>query len=438
MAALGGALVFGALPRVTRRVGRVRCFHTNSMLGASMLLALGMVILATTRPFEGCVICLPVAAVFLHWLLSQRGRPLRYALWHAVAPCVVILGVAAAITLFYQYRVTGHALESPYDVAIQQIHVSRPFVFQKPMPTPHYDHLEMRLVYVHYAAQTANKMHDPYGFLETLKDRISWYWQFFVGPLMTLPLFASLMVLRDRRLRLVWIAVILLAVAVLIENWIQVHYLAPGFCLFVLLLLQGARRVKALHLGRYAAGARLVRALPVVCVLLLGLRIFAFAETDDVVGTHWPPNWAYSTPRIYDRERIEDSLNATQGQHLVLVRYRYPFHSYHRELVFNGADLAGSKILWARSMDARQNCTFVQAYRERKLWIVDQWGDVTKFLPATEAQICDPLSPIYEANKPIEYYLKRASAAAGRGADQTSRADQTSSHATVHHAHFDE
>ncbi len=405
LAALGGALVFGALPRVTKRLGRARFFHARPILRASILLALGLAMLASSRPFEGFAISLPVAAVFLQWLLCQRGDSLRYALWHALLPCIVILGLTAAITLYYQHKVTGNALESPYDVALKQLHVTRPFIFQTPLPTPHYDNLEMRIMYLHFAAQSAAGMSDPIGLLGSLKARVTRYWQFFVGPLMTLPLLGCLTSLRDRKLRVVWVAVFLLTIALLIESWIQVHYLAPGFCLFVLLLLEGARRIKVLHVQRYAAGARMIRALPILCLLLLGLRIFVFSESD-AVATHWPENWAYSTQRLYNREQIENSLNGVAGQHLVLVRYRYPFHNYHRELVYNGADLPGAKMLWARSMDANQNCAFVQVYQGRRLWILDEWGDVTKFFSATEAQICDALNPIYEPNHPLEYYTK--------------------------------
>lgn len=421
MAALGGALVFGALPRVTKRFGRPRFVDTSPMLSGGILLALGLAMLATTRPYEGFMICLPAGAVFFHWLLSQRGRSLRAAAWQAAAPCAVLLGLTGAMMLHYQHRVTGHALESPYGLVTKRFRVSPAFVFQKTLPTPHYDNLEMRLLYVQFEALGTARMHDPYGFFASLKDRVTWYWQFFVGPLMTLPLLASVVTVRNRRLRLVWVSIFFLTLAIMLVNWIQVHYLAPGFCLFVLLLLQGARRLKILRLGRYAAGARVIRVLPVVCVLLLGLRVFVFSETDEGRANHWPPNWAYSTARLYEREQIEDALNDILGQHLVLVRYRYPFHVFHRELVYNGADLAGSKILWARSMDARQNCAFVQANGGRRLWVLDEWGDVMRFLPATAARICDPLNPIYDVNQPESYYFpKRASAAAGHGTGQPS------------------
>jgi len=420
LAALGGALVFGALPRVIDRLRRARSNNGENglpILGASTLLAFGLAVLASTRPFEGLVLCLPVGAVFLYGLLSEGGKRLRRAQCHAVAPLIVVLGVTAATTFYYQYRVTGHALESPYSVAMRQFHPNPPFVFQKSRPAPHYDHLELRFVYLHYEAP----LHDPFEFLHALYERMTWYWKFYVGPLMSLPLLASLLTVRDRSLRLVWLSVLFLAAAVLLENWVQVHYVAPALCLFVLLLLEGARRVKVLSVRRYAIGAHMIRVLPVVCLLMLSLRVIAFSESEGQWTDHWPPNWAYSTPRLCNREHIEDKLSGTAGQHLVFVRYRYPFHNFHHELVFNGADLAGTKILWARSTDAKQNCAFAQLYPGRTPWIYDEWGDVVRFLPATEAEICDPLNPVYQPNEPESYYRKRTYAPAENGSDQSSR-----------------
>jgi len=62
-AALGGALVLGALPRL-KRSGR---------MADALLLALGVAILANSRPYEGMVFCLPVAVAVAAWIV--RGKP---------------------------------------------------------------------------------------------------------------------------------------------------------------------------------------------------------------------------------------------------------------------------------------------------------------------------------------------------------------------------
>ena len=65
VAALGGALVLGALPRLMR----------GARFRHGMLLALGIVLLATSRPYEGLLLCLPVAFVLGRWVLFGKNRP---------------------------------------------------------------------------------------------------------------------------------------------------------------------------------------------------------------------------------------------------------------------------------------------------------------------------------------------------------------------------
>ena len=63
VALLGGALVYGALPRILRR----------PRVGSSLALAFGVVLLANSRPFSGLVACLPVAAGLLVELLGRAS-----------------------------------------------------------------------------------------------------------------------------------------------------------------------------------------------------------------------------------------------------------------------------------------------------------------------------------------------------------------------------
>ena len=62
VAALGGALVFGALPRIMKK----------QRLRDALWLALGLAILANSRPFEGLVVSIPVAVVLGIWIIRTR------------------------------------------------------------------------------------------------------------------------------------------------------------------------------------------------------------------------------------------------------------------------------------------------------------------------------------------------------------------------------
>src|SRR5207253_751544 len=80
VAAIGGALVLGALPRI-RRAFRARDFFW---------MALGMAILAISRPYEGLLICVP-AVIALAWWIFRTAHPPISVLAQRVAPALALL-----------------------------------------------------------------------------------------------------------------------------------------------------------------------------------------------------------------------------------------------------------------------------------------------------------------------------------------------------------
>jgi len=123
VAGIGGALVLGALGRVLRsgasgapasggrsgRAGTARPVRSTD--GA--LLALGLGVLANTRPFEGLVLALPVAAALGAWLVARWRRRELAPIVRLVAPAALVLLASGALTLRYNHAVTGSATTLP-------------------------------------------------------------------------------------------------------------------------------------------------------------------------------------------------------------------------------------------------------------------------------------------------------------------------------------
>src|SRR5437899_8645275 len=69
-AAIGGALVLGALPRIMKRL----------RLRYTLIMGLGAAILAASRPYEGGALCLAAGGVLLVWLFGKNRPPLASSL----------------------------------------------------------------------------------------------------------------------------------------------------------------------------------------------------------------------------------------------------------------------------------------------------------------------------------------------------------------------
>ena len=108
MGAIGGALLLGALPRI-KRAPRV---HN------ALLMGLGLAILATSRPYEGLVLSLPVAIALFMWLGSKQSPALRVTLHSTVLPLCLVLVLLGAGISYYCWRVTGNPLQLPYQAAV--------------------------------------------------------------------------------------------------------------------------------------------------------------------------------------------------------------------------------------------------------------------------------------------------------------------------------
>jgi hypothetical protein len=345
--ALGGALVLGAWPRVRKRLS----------LTQSAILGLGLVILANSRPYEGLVFAIPVALTMLAWLFGLK-RPRSWpALSRVVLPMVSVLLLGGLAAGWYYHRVTGSAFRMTYEVSSAEYGTAPYFLWQTPRPLPVYQHAAIG-DYYRALLDRFNASRTLKGYLLSAGRRFEVCWQFYLGPLLTVPLLALPWIVHQRKFALPLLICGVTAAGIAVEAQTLPHYFSPATGALYILLVQGLRQLN-LWQRRTGFGPAVVRAIPVLAVAMILLRVTAV-----IAHTRIEPVW----PRgDLQRAAALRSLHQLPGEHLVLVRYS-PQHNPHREWVWNDADIDAAKVVWARDMGASRNQELLQHFRTRRVW----------------------------------------------------------------------
>ena len=363
VAALGGALVLGALPRLTR----------TPRLRYGLLLASGIAILVITRPYEGLLLCIPVAIHLGRWLLRGKNRPSTAMLIRLSALPLLLVLAAIAWLGYYDYRAFGKATTLPYTVDRATYAIAPYYVWQKPNPVPAYHHEAMRSFYAQSEISSFTKIHTVAGFLPQTLLKVARSFEFYAGLALLLPLLMIRRVFLDRRIRFLVLCVLVLAAGMAIEIFLVPHYLAPFTAAFYAIGLQAMRHLRVWRPGGQPAGLTMVRLNVAICLILAGLRLFAgplhFALPEWPVSS-WTDTWYGPDHFGTERARVATGMDQLPGPQLVIVRYS-PRHNPLDEWVYNAPDIDTSKVVWAREMDAAHNLELMHYYANRKVWLVE-------------------------------------------------------------------
>ena len=217
IAGLGGALVLGALPRLTK-TGRFRY---------GMLMGAGMALLVLTRPYEGLLLCLPVAWMLGRWVWKGKNRPAPAVLVRRAAAPLLLIAATIAWLGYYDSRAFGKATTLPYTVNRAVYAVAPYYVWQTPRPAPAYRHASLREFYTVTEMKDYPKIHSLTGFIpQTLIKGIRGL-LFFGGLTLLVPLAMVRRALSDRRIRFLAVCLLVLIVGMAIEIFLIPHYLAP-------------------------------------------------------------------------------------------------------------------------------------------------------------------------------------------------------------------
>jgi hypothetical protein len=363
IAALGGALVLGALPRMMKHAR-----HRDALV-----MAIGIALLAITRPYEGLLLCLPVAFVLGRWLLRGKNRPSPAALVRLSALPLALIIATVAWLGYYDYRAFGSPFTLPYTVNRATYAVAPYYIWQHQRPTPVYRHEELRRFYMDNELGGFKKIHQLRGFFPETSFKLIRCFEFFAGFLLLPPLIMMRRVFLDRRIRFLVICTLTLAAGAVIEIYLIAHYVAPFTVVFYAIGLQGMRHLRVWTTGGQPVGATIVRLTVLFVIALAGLRIFTGPLHMNM--PEWPPSeWAdkWYGPEHFGTQRaqIEAGLEQLPGDQLAIVRYTSD-HNPIDEWVYNWADIDGSKVIWAREMDSANNLELIHYYHGRKVWLVE-------------------------------------------------------------------
>src|SRR5579863_4253679 len=178
VAALGGALFFGALRRLWDQVS-----WRNALL-----MATGLVILANSRPLEGLLVALPVSCLFLRRIWHQ-GLWKQATFWrNLVFPAAIVLLLGAAATGGYNRAITGSAWKPPYVLHEQQYQESPQFVFLPLRPKITYSSYWLRYYYEVQEMQLYISQRTPRNIMIRAANKLTMWWAFYCGILLSAPL----------------------------------------------------------------------------------------------------------------------------------------------------------------------------------------------------------------------------------------------------------
>jgi hypothetical protein len=179
-------------------------------------------------------------------------------------------------------------------------------------------------------------------------------------------------VLMDRRIRFLVLCVLVLTAGMAMEIFLLPHYMAPFTAAFYAIGLQAMRHLRLWRPEGQPVGMTMVRLTVTVCFVMAGLRLYAGPLHFGL--PEWPAslwNFSWYGPGHFGTERtqIEAGLEQLPGGQLVIVRYSAG-HNPFDEWVYNAPDIDGSKVIWARGMQAAEDLELIQHYKNRKVWLV--------------------------------------------------------------------
>ena len=345
LAAVGGALLYGALRRLM----------TRPSFGQALILATGLTLLAASRPFEGLLISLPAAIVLIHRVLGWSRSA-----WLGVGlPIAAVLATAALAMGHYNQRLTGDPMLPPhagYRIAYNY-HPEWIFVGWNGRAFEHQEQAPSR---ASLDARTPNPPPPPWlgRAVRQTFDRATQTLYFVFGLAILVPIVLWAANPSRRRYAETPGSSVLVAACLLVaighgltREWYP-HYAAP---IAGPLLVLGLQALRGLSAGRGRPLARpLAAGVAAVHALLFLIQLPAYRADDSDPGRQ--------------RARIEARLASGPERHLILV---HGDGHGGGNWTANAADVDAAPVVWARDLGTPANRELLDYFSDRRIWRLD-------------------------------------------------------------------
>jgi hypothetical protein len=350
VAALGGAVALGAVVRLFDPELSPRC-----RLALSATFAVGLVILATSRPYEGLAFALPLIAFFLYRLLS--GGAAGSGVLPVLLPVLVIGAAAIAAMGYYNHATTGKAWQMPYALYNRTSWPLALFLGQGENPQAQLSDpvfvKYFKLIETEYEYEKSKSLS---GILSLETKRLALNWFFYVGPALTIPVMIGFVSCMQRpRLRIAVLVFLSTAIALGLYIYSLPHYAAVATIAIYIFAAEGLRYL-------WDLGEKGERAF----VIAVCLTVVVVSLTRQTGATVLSTKFRFPD----QRKLIAQQLEPEPGKHLVIVSYDLERHYPGNELVHNGADFGSEKVLWARDKGDKNNLDLCGAFPDRTIWRV--------------------------------------------------------------------
>jgi hypothetical protein len=327
VAVIGGALVAGGLARRSTSGG---------FAGGG-----GLFLLAISRPFEGVILAL-LSVLLIPQKPVEHTQTSRFLA--ALGMTVVAGGMWIA---YYNWRVTGSALKLPYSVYEWQYAACPPVIWwPRSGAVPEYRSAVMGDYYLNWELPQYEQQRTLWGFVHVMGEKLSSFASaYFWSIALIIPAGAALFC-RDRR------ALIIATVFTLIvfgNLWFFPHYCAPAVIVYLLVVVNGMKRLEGLRHGRW-----IVRG-------VVGLHVLAAAV--------WIATMDRSESWNHRRAEIIEAAQREGRRLLVIVRPGAGYYP-HNEWVYNDADIDGSPVVWARDR-GDDNRRLLEYFAGREVWLME-------------------------------------------------------------------